>query len=1853
MTRPSVAVLLGFLALGGKQFPLPAAGPPGREAASPPASEIRTLLDRGRNREAIVAAQAAAAKLASTGGPALAEVLVLLGSSLSSCDRDAEAVPLLEHAIRIEQQARPRDDKALALAIMKLGRLEVRRGDYGGAKKTLGRALALLERRRLTGVDAYAQALAALGSYHLAQLQFAQAQPLLERALVMQRRLGDERQIASRLVQLASLFAQMNQRDRAQPYLDEAMALLERSAGREHPDLLAPLVFMTWKALEGQDTGPARELIDRQLAIAELACGPDNGEQVAPLMQRAHLDVRLGDPAAARADAAKAVQVEERFAGAESPRLPAWLRLEASILQQVGDAAAAENLLRKSVELASRPGLEVLASASMSTLGVLLVREGRVQEATEELQASQRLIDHAGTFDPGTLTNLLGLLDVATAQPDADLPVGAMLDRAIPLAEKLLGHDHPAVARLVMQRLPILLAQGDAWRLRPDAERAVAIIEREKGSASVDLAAPLVLLGRVEGLNGNLAAAKTAFERAVALLALHYGNTHPATAFARLSIAEVLDQKGDLSGAAALYESVTAALQAGLGPLNPNVAQSIAGSAAIAMERGQYDEAARLYDQAIGILGASPGRRERERLALLLASRAEVYLSQGRFSQTEATYQQADSALGATAADALVRARFDAGRASAISETGRFAEAEALFTRAIRTLEDRRSTDNQAFAEILLKYAHLQLLRGSRSEAIAVYERVDRLVLRLWGPGHRLAGYCRLGSGIAQEANGDLAAARASYEAALANWQQSLGPQHPQVAAALTHLGDLALHSGDFQAAESAYERSMAINTAALGPRNPGIGQALLSLSHLQVERGHYVEARSLIEQSLAIGEEAFGATSPKLAAPLNSLGRVLSELGLEKEAESAFTRARQLLEDAQLSSSAEYATVLDSLGNLLVGSEQYRLARPLLERALAIRRVAFGEQTPAVAASLHSLASLLAIEGDLAGSQRSCEAALVILARTERAEPEEVAGLQGALAALLSNQGDYVRAQQLQSASLETLRRVLGPAHPHYGAALALAANMQEQQGDVAAGISSYRTALSVTESALGQDHPQVGRILLGLGAALGCNGDRVAARAALEAAGAVLEKSLGATHPEVAEALFDLGNLRGSMGDAEAAAALLHRAVAIMKDRRGPDHPAIVKYLAALAVTESLLQQRTEALDLLRTATRLEDRSSLETGAAAAGPLCHLAWAATAVADFDSARRTYDHALEVLKRTGRAGGIEAMGILMGRAEVAIESGDAGAARSESLAALEIADRDLPASDLRRGAIVGNLGMLDWRDGQRSAGRQEILRAADILAQATAPLLSSLSLAEQRAFLGTYIAYPVPYLLSFFEDTGTFDQAYQRVLPLKGMLIESLRREHALTELQRSDRHLGPLADSLRRLRNEISGLELGATTGLAEAAKRRLRELSDEKEKLERALMSAAPRGLLADPMQGLRPRDIQRLLREDEAIVDLYRYDRLRDGGADDSYAAVILARRRGPLLIRLGPAQQIHRALRYWTDLVLASPPDAAATEAAWRTLSEVLWTPVEKALPADARRIWVSPDAELAKVPWQFLAGSSSRLIGQVDSVRELVRLRRTPPHGRSGHGVALIAGGIDFNAGGPEPAAVPYPPLPATAEEGSRIGEQAARAGLEVTLLQQARASKEEVLRRLPQADYVHLATHGIFATSSSSASSAALTVAAGSQREPWMELVGKTRNPLAESAIALAGANRPASVSGERQGLLTAEEVIGIRLWRAKMITLSACDTGRGEQSTGQGVLGLRAAFLAAGARSLVMSLWKVPDRATSQLMQRLYANLWQKRLPPLAALLEAQTSLRDDPSGEFRSPINWAGWILVGEGW
>jgi len=129
--------------------------------------------------------------------------------------------------------------------------------------------------------------------------------------------------------------------------------------------------------------------------------------------------------------------------------------------------------------------------------------------------------------------------------------------------------------------------------------------------------------------------------------------------------------------------------------------------------------------------------------------------------------------------------------------------------------------------------------------------------------------------------------------------------------------------------------------------------------------------------------------------------------------------------------------------------------------------------------------------------------------------------------------------------------------------------------------------------------------------------------------------------------------------------------------------------------------------------------------------------------------------------------------------------------------------------------------------------------------------------------------------------------------------------------------------------------------------------------------------------------------------------------------------------------------------------------------------------------------------------------------------------------------------------------------------------------------------------------------------------------------------------------------------------GLLSVKEIVGGWSLNADLVTLSACETALGRMIIGEGYIGFAHAFLQAGARSVLVSLWKVDDHATALLMRRFYENLSGdysgkrcgrkgESLSKVQALQEAKTWLREyeDGNGQevYKHPFYWSAFILIG---
>ncbi|MGH8524140.1 MAG: CHAT domain-containing protein, partial [Gammaproteobacteria bacterium] len=203
---------------------------------------------------------------------------------------------------------------------------------------------------------------------------------------------------------------------------------------------------------------------------------------------------------------------------------------------------------------------------------------------------------------------------------------------------------------------------------------------------------------------------------------------------------------------------------------------------------------------------------------------------------------------------------------------------------------------------------------------------------------------------------------------------------------------------------------------------------------------------------------------------------------------------------------------------------------------------------------------------------------------------------------------------------------------------------------------------------------------------------------------------------------------------------------------------------------------------------------------------------------------------------------------------------------------------------------------------------------------------------------------------------------------------------------------------------------------------------------------------------------------------------------------------------------------------------------------------------------------------------------------------------------------------------------------------GTRIEGELVAAALHVPLWQGS-AALERPLKERVSPRILHLATHGFIIKDHRR-----YTETANENGEAESRFL-PPENPLLNYGLALAGANRrftPESLPEDAEdGVLTAEDIAGLDLSATELVVLSACETGLGDVAVGEGVMGLRRAFILAGAKSLITSLWKVADLPTAVFMSRFYEYLIDKHVSRAEALQRARYDMRRLTAGDLRTGL------------
>ena len=782
--------------------------------------------------------------------------------------------------------------------------------------------------------------------------------------------------------------------------------------------------------------------------------------------------------------------------------------------------------------------------------------------------------------------------------------------------------------------------------------------------------------------------------------------------------------------------------------------------------------------------------------------------------------------------------------------------------------------------------------------------------------------------------------------------------------------------------------------------------------------------------------------------------------------------------------------------------------------------------------------------------------------------------------------------------------------------------------------------------------------------------------------------------THPATVGAVYSyLGSLYWTLGGESRAESLYTAAVALQIKEHGPNHPEVATGLSQVAMVKAARGDYEEAEDLYKWALEIRETTVAKDTPGGAHPgiamSCHnLASLYTETGRYDEAEPFYERALDVWNQAFGFEHPRSVSTMSDYAYNCLRLRDYERAEVLYARALAISEETYGPLSPNVAAVLESMCLLYRKEGR--ADEAISLAEKAMRARKANFAENAVFLAETDALtFSHHLRRSVANYVSCFVDAGAPRKRAAEVADLilrnKGPVSDAIfERQQSL--LSDGGPEALNLASSLKNIRSQLAQYYVVGPAQDAGDFVSRIDSLEALASDLESRLagVSSAFRKRY-DPGE-VGARALSSLLPEKTGLVEYFRYDYI-DPETEESiptYAALVLRKGYDAKLFDLGEAASIDEYINdyqqhmAYVDYEGGNPSKA---DEAWYDrisagLYDSVWKDIEKAV-GGAEMVMVAPDGSLNMLAFGGLKAASGRYLIEsvafhyLTSARDLVRLGE-----KYSPGAGLLAmGDPDYGAsesepesGGPTPGHEPIllaahvsrgalptcdeftaqRPIPLAGTRGEievvetswrdhtaepavvYLGDQAT----------ESRFKQESAGKRV-----IHLAAHGYLLGSICGSESR--------QKFGMEDRYFARANPLVLSGLYLAGANKTlegAAEPGGEDGILTAYEVSALDLNGTRLVVLSACRTALGKVEEGEGTYGLRRAFQMAGVRTVVSTLWPIPDKATSEMMGALYVG-WEG--PISLALqrvqLERLRALR--ASGETDHPYSWAAFMATGD--
>ncbi len=987
------------------------------------------------------------------------------------------------------------------------------------------------------------------------------------------------------------------------------------------------------------------------------------------------------------------------------------------------------------------------------------------------------------------------------------------------------------------------------------------------------------------------------------------------------------------------------------------------------------------------------------------------------------------------------------------------------------------------------------------------------------------------------------------------------------------------------QALQQAH-RILTASVARLGEDNVIEAGAYHSIGIAYHYQGEYGQALEYYHKALRIKRKRLGDAHPEVASSYNNMG-ILSDAKGEYEQAIAYYQKALLIDTKTHGEAHPYvADTHENAGNLYFHQGKYSKALEYHQKALRIRLNTLGDAHPDVANTYNNLGIVYDEQGEYDKALEYYQQASEIHLKSGDETNLMSAYTLNNIGAAYRNKGEPGQALKYLQKALQIKRKVLGELHPTVGETYLNISSVHGDEGEHDQALEYLQKALLIATKALGETNPNVAYALNNIGVAYQNKGRYDQALEYLQKALQVRITALGALHPDVAASYNNVGSVYLAKGEYAKALVNYHQAIIA-------NVPTFQDTLVARNPT--LAVRANYYLNGSLLLTSLQGKARVLSQQAATTNSLHnltLAYQTLLVADTVAQQVFHSHSSEPDKITflTQAGQVYQQALSTSlqlhqrtRQQPYLDQAFYFASRSKA----SVLSASLAESKAKTFAGIPDSLLTQDQQLKVQQTRYQQKLAAEL---AKGQALDSAKLFHYQSKLFTAHRQQDSLMAYFEQHYPDYYQLKYKSTPVSyRQLQQQLDKQIALVEYVLGDTILHVL--TLTRTTVDVT------TTRIDSSFRRQLAAFRKSILTQDQGLYRATAYRLFAQLWPKTLPKAIQQVVIIPDGELTTLPFEALLTSTPEQ-------IRSKPDYLLNHYSVSYAYSASLLYEQL---TQPQAVAKKPHLLALAPVFTN-------SHIRRPAVSTRAVLLRnqpgpEPRLLAPAASAALGNRVDASRSATPAKTTSVAVRREASLPSAAGSLRGSVLEGEHVV----PLPATEAEVQAIAGLFRAKGGQAQVYTHREAREEQVKTQdLSKYSYLHLATHGF----------------------------------VNEQAPELSGLLLAQDSTSQEDGVLYSGEIYNLQL-NAQLVTLSACETGLGKLARGEGLIGLTRALLFAGAGSVNVSLWKVPDQSTALLMRRFYKHLLQGKSKP-EALQIAKRWLGKQPA--YDHPFYWGPFILVG---